>query len=150
MNINYLENGVVDAIIDHVSKSEKGTDTALLHIQCGDGSIADALKTAGFGKYHGIDSSDEIIAAAKKRVKGYSRRFHVGGLFDSENFKKKHDIVICLHGTPYDQTPYGTKMIVATTGVGDYEQTSAIVNRLLDNATTVQHENVFITYGERK
>lgn len=150
MTIDYFENGGVDAIIEHLSKSEKGTDTAILHLQCGDGQIADALKNAGFAKYHGIDSSNDNIAAAKKRIKGYSRRFHVGQLFDADNFKKKHDVVLCLHGTPYEQTPSGTKMIVATSGVGNYEQTSTIVNRILDDAKTVQHENVFITYGVRK
>lgn len=61
--------------------------------------------------------------------------------------------VVCLNGTPFEDIPKGTRMIVVTSGYSGlraYDNLCQDVNHLYqEGAVTIQHQDLFVTYGVR-
>ena len=148
-----IELGIVTAIIENITTREDFDPAdGVLEIDCGTGEIAAALKDAGISKYHGVSNSSELIAAAKKNVKGYSRRFHVADTSSADAPKHKHDLIIAVQGAvPYDVIPAGTKLIAVTRNEKSWGSCCLkLSGYFADGATTVQHGDLFLTIGIRK
>jgi hypothetical protein len=135
--------GVYSAIAKYLKKNLAETE-GVLELGIGDGGLGEFLFNEGIKNYHGIDVDESKVQAAKKRVPSLGNRFR------SSVGKAKRDIVICLNGTPFETIHAGQRMIVLTSGFDNYDALCTAIGGLYhEGATTIQHENLFLTYGVR-
>ena len=144
-----IQFGIANAIINHLLSAPAGLKTKILEIGA-TGDFAKLLVDAGFVNYHGTVRDKSAMTALKKTFKGSTAKFTNVSSTDPAAFDVDHDVVVCLHGTPYETTPAGTKMIVLTSGFADHGSLClALTGLFVDGATTIQHGNLFVTYGTR-
>jgi hypothetical protein len=143
--------GILTAITENLSQRDdfNPKKNGVLEIDCGDGGIAQALKDVGITRYHGVSKSADLIAAAKKNVKGYTKKFHVKDTSSEEVLSHPHDVIICAQGAcPYDIIPSGNPLIVVTRGEESWGSCCLkLAPYFAKGAKTVQHADLFLTIG---
>ena len=143
------EHGVTAAIIKHL-KSTMGKTDGVLEVGCGTGEFAAILKDAGISKYHGSDGSAEKIKAAKKRVQGYGKRFHVADPKTEAAYKFKRDVLVLLNGVDFANISKGQRLVLVTREASSWGDACSLLSPyFVKGATTIQHGPFFVTYGTR-
>lgn len=144
-----IQLGIANAIINHLKSTPAGLKTKILEIGA-TGEFGRLLVDCGFVNYTGAVNNKSAIAGLKKTFKASTAKFTNVSNTDPAVFEIDHDVVVCLAGTPYETTPSGTKMIVLTSGFADHGSLClALTGLFVDGATTIQHGNLFVTYGTR-
>jgi len=141
---------VIAGIIKYLENYSDKDKDGILHLDCGNGLFAKELYKAGFRKYHGTTSSSEELKEAKALVPGFKTRFHkIADPIGAEALKHKHDIIISLGRIDYDSIPSGQRLVVVTEAA-NYDACCLKLSAFIaPRASTLQHGNFFVTYGER-
>jgi len=124
-------------------------------------------------KYNDLDIYNSIVSYLKERlIKGESVVEWNAPDTDFQAICKEHGVkysttdksgtmkrglakkfLICMSGTPFDDIPSGTRMVVITSGysgIRAYDNLCQDVNHLYqEGAVTIQHLDLFVTYGVR-